>query len=130
MPTRLQIIVTAVREAYPDVDEETRRRLGTQFTEIMDRINSNDKWDTSRARITIQGIFRTPLSAQLRELRESRGLTSESVAAQAMWSLSKMIRMEGGKVSVSYADLMLLIHIYKVDQKLGRQLIAQLKQQG
>jgi transcriptional regulator with XRE-family HTH domain len=50
-------------------------------------------------------ITRRRVRLALREARETRGLTQSDVAEAMEWSLSKVIRIEGGEVTVSPNDL-------------------------
>ena len=59
-------------------------------------------------------IQRGRLRAELRRARREAGLTQEQVADAMEWSLSKVIRIEGGTVSVSITDLRALLGHYQV----------------
>ncbi|RSM49134.1 XRE family transcriptional regulator [Amycolatopsis balhimycina DSM 5908] len=54
------------------------------------------------------------LRAELRRLRNSAGLTQKQVATALEWSLSKVIRIEGGTVGLSITDLKALLDLYGV----------------
>jgi transcriptional regulator with XRE-family HTH domain len=58
------------------------------------------------------------LSALLRgdlvRLRKERGLTQEQVAAELEWSASKLIRVEGGRSSITKVDLDALLDTYTI----------------
>ncbi|MGI8330209.1 helix-turn-helix domain-containing protein [Actinomadura scrupuli] len=54
------------------------------------------------------------LRAELVRLRKEKELTQEQVAHQLEWSSSKLIRIEGGKNSVSRTDLQALLTLYGV----------------
>jgi transcriptional regulator with XRE-family HTH domain len=54
------------------------------------------------------------LSSGLRAFREKAGLTQEEVAASLYWSLSKVVRLESGAVSLQVTDLLALLGLYKV----------------
>lgn len=54
------------------------------------------------------------LVATLRQLRTDRRLTQTEVAKDMDWSLSKVIRVEGGTVAVSVSDLRSLLAYYGV----------------
>ncbi len=60
---------------------------------------------------------RRRLRAVLRQLRTEAGLTQEQVAAEMDWSLSKVIRIETGAVSVSVNDVRALLSYYGVVDK-------------
>jgi transcriptional regulator with XRE-family HTH domain len=51
----------------------------------------------------------------LRRARESADLTQEFVASSMDWSLSKLIRIESGAVTISTNDVKALLALYKVD---------------
>jgi len=53
----------------------------------------------------------------LRKAREVAELTQEQVAAQMDWSLSKLIRIEAGTVSVSTNDLKALLALYRISDR-------------
>lgn len=66
---------------------------------------------TSSTRPTLQ---RRRLRTELRGLREEAGHTRDDVAAAMDWSLSKLIRIESGTVSITVNDLKALLDYYKV----------------
>ena len=57
---------------------------------------------------------RRRLRTALRAARESADMTQEAVAAAMDWSLSKLIRIETGKVSVSTNDVRALLELYGI----------------
>lgn len=67
--------------------------------------------------MTAQGptVGRRRLRSALRRAREATGLTQEQVAEAMDWSLSKLIRIEAGSVSVSTNDVKALLSHYRVD---------------
>lgn len=60
---------------------------------------------------------RRRLRHALRHARDVVGLTQEQVAEAMDWSLSKVIRIETGSVSVSTSDLRQLLQLYGVDDR-------------
>jgi transcriptional regulator with XRE-family HTH domain len=54
------------------------------------------------------------LRGELRRLRSSAELTQKQVATALEWSLSKVIRIEGGAVGLSITDLKALLALYDV----------------
>jgi transcriptional regulator with XRE-family HTH domain len=65
------------------------------------------------------------LTRELRRIRKTTGMTQEQVAAAMDWSLSKLIRMEGGAVSISISDLRSLLTLYHIsDQDRIDELVA------
>ena len=66
---------------------------------------------------TVQGptAGRRRLRTALRAAREKAELTQEHVAEAMDWSLSKLIRIETGRVSVSTNDVRALLHLYRID---------------
>ena len=60
-------------------------------------------------------VHRRRLRLELRKARLHIGLTQEEVARRMDWSLSKIIRIETGSVSVSTNDLTALLRLYRVD---------------
>src|SRR5687767_4961725 len=59
-------------------------------------------------------IGRRRLRMELRRLRADREVTQEQVAAAMEWSLSKLIRIENGAVTISVSDLRSLLHFYEL----------------
>jgi len=59
-------------------------------------------------------VQRALLTSELRRLRASAHLGQEEVATTLDWSLSKLIRVEGGTVGISTTDLKALLHLYGV----------------
>lgn len=76
---------------------------------------------------SVQGptVGRRRLRSALRRAREAAELKQEAVAAAMDWSLSKLIRIEAGSVSISTNDVKALLHLYRVsDQGLVEELVA------
>jgi transcriptional regulator with XRE-family HTH domain len=65
---------------------------------------------------TVHGptVGRRRLRSTLRRARESVGLTQEQVAVAMDWSLSKLIRIEAGTVSISTNDVKALLQHYAI----------------
>lgn len=59
-------------------------------------------------------VQRRRLRTELRKARQDAGLTQEQVALAMDWSLSKVIRIEGGQVGISTNDLKALLSYYKI----------------
>jgi transcriptional regulator with XRE-family HTH domain len=60
------------------------------------------------------------LRTELVRLRKERGLTQEQVAASLEWSGSKLIRIEGGRSSITKVDLDALLGQYGVTSEVQR----------
>jgi transcriptional regulator with XRE-family HTH domain len=60
-------------------------------------------------------VARRRLRLTLRSLRDDRGLTQAAVADALGWSLSKLVRIELGEVTISRTDVMALLSHYGVD---------------
>src|SRR6266508_2818778 len=60
---------------------------------------------------------RRRLRAQLRSLRQAKGMSVEDVANELEWSTSKLIRIEGGQVGISVTDLTALLMAYGVTDR-------------
>jgi len=76
---------------------------------------------------TVQGptVGRRRLRTALRRAREAASITQEQVAMSMDWSLSKLIRIESGAVSVSTNDVKALLSLYMVtDQALIDELVG------
>jgi transcriptional regulator with XRE-family HTH domain len=61
------------------------------------------------------------LRGELIRLRKDKGLTQEQVAAQLDWSPSKLIRVEGGRSSITKVDLDALLTAYGVSSESHRE---------
>ncbi|MGW1159955.1 helix-turn-helix domain-containing protein [Streptomyces sp. NPDC002519] len=59
-------------------------------------------------------LNRRRLRIELRKAREQAGLTQRDAADALEWSLSKLIRLEAGTVSLSVTDLRALLQLYGV----------------
>jgi len=60
-------------------------------------------------------IARQRIHHRLRELREERGLPAQRVADAMRWSLSKLNRIENGKVTIEPIAVKVLLEFYGVD---------------
>jgi transcriptional regulator with XRE-family HTH domain len=65
----------------------------------------------------VSSAQRRRLRYALRQLRMDASLTQEQVASEMDWSLSKVIRIETGAVSVSVNDVRALLNLYGVVEK-------------
>jgi transcriptional regulator with XRE-family HTH domain len=61
-------------------------------------------------------VYRTRLRNTLRRMRESRKITQTIVAEEMSWSVSKLIRIEQGTVTISVNDLKALLAYYDVTE--------------
>ncbi len=61
------------------------------------------------------------LRSELIRLRKESGLTQEQVAADLDWSPSKLIRVEGGRSSITKVDLDALLSTYRVGSESQRE---------
>ncbi len=59
-------------------------------------------------------VERRRLRTELRRARQDADLTQEQVATEMDWSLSKLIRIENGSVSISRNDLLALLPLYGI----------------
>ena len=66
------------------------------------------------------------LRGELVRLRKDRNLTQEQVASQLEWSPSKLIRVEGGRSSITKVDLDALLAVYGVTSESQRERLAAL----
>jgi transcriptional regulator with XRE-family HTH domain len=62
-------------------------------------------------------IYRRKLRNILRQLREERHITQRAAADEMSWSLSKLIRIESGGVTISVNDLKALLQFYDVTEQ-------------
>ena len=76
-----------------------------------------------RAVATDQGpvVQSALLRGELVRLRKESGLTQEQVAADLEWSPSKLIRVEGGRSSITKVDLDALLTKYGVTSESTRE---------
>ncbi|MFD8573327.1 helix-turn-helix domain-containing protein [Streptomyces sp. NPDC059639] len=70
-------------------------------------------------------LNRRKLRTALKVARDKRGLTQREAAEQLEWSLSKLIRIEAGAVSLSVTDLRAMLLAYGVDDA---DLVAELEE--
>ncbi|WP_344446580.1 helix-turn-helix transcriptional regulator [Kitasatospora nipponensis] len=74
-------------------------------------------------------VRRRRLGAELRRLREQRGMTAEEVAGRLMVSQSKISRLENGRRSISPRDVRDLCDVYEViDPKMRNSLMEMAKE--
>jgi len=62
-------------------------------------------------------VQRRRLRVELRKAREAAGLSQKDVAPEMDWSMSKLIRIETGAVTISINDLRVLLQLYKIDDQ-------------
>jgi transcriptional regulator with XRE-family HTH domain len=60
-------------------------------------------------------VYRRRLRNTLRRTRETLGIIQSTAAAEMSWSVSKLIRIETGMVTISVNDLRALLGYYKID---------------
>lgn len=58
-------------------------------------------------------VKRAMLTSELQRLRRERGKSQQSVAESLGWSVSKLIRIEGGRIGISRTDLEALLRHYR-----------------
>jgi transcriptional regulator with XRE-family HTH domain len=82
---------------------------------------------TKENRMTDAGspiVARRRLRSELRTARNKAGLTQDQVVSEMDWSMSKIIRIEAGSVTMSTSDLKALLPLYKItDPKRTNELI-------
>ena len=59
-------------------------------------------------------VQRRRLRTEIRAARQVAGLTQDQVASAMDWSLSKIIRIEGGSVTISTNDIKALLACYQI----------------
>ena len=69
-------------------------------------------------------VHRRRLRIELRNARESAGLTQRDAAAAMSWSQSKLMRIETGAFNIGPADLRELLELYAVEPARAAQLLA------
>lgn len=75
------------------------------------------------SRLATPDLQRLQLRLKLRKTRAGKGMTQREVAERLEWSLSKVIRIETGRIGISGTDLKALLDLYQVDDP---DLVAQL----
>jgi transcriptional regulator with XRE-family HTH domain len=75
-------------------------------------------------------VQRQRLRADLQEVRLRLGLTQREVAADLGWSLSKLLRVENGKVGVSRTDLKALLQRYGITDAATVESYVRMAEQG
>jgi transcriptional regulator with XRE-family HTH domain len=76
------------------------------------------------------GVARRQLYRRLRELRDLRRLKQREVASKLRWSLSKVMRIEKGKVPISNDDLRALLDLYGMQDAAEVERLTQLAEQS
>jgi transcriptional regulator with XRE-family HTH domain len=107
-----------------------RRRLGTDLSCQCHRFWKRCDVEISDANGLGPTASRRRLQAALRHLRLRAGLTQQQVAEALDWSVSKMIRMEGGESRVSVIDVRALAQLYEVSDVESVARIIELAQRG
>ncbi|MGI5165412.1 helix-turn-helix domain-containing protein [Spirillospora sp. CA-253888] len=69
-------------------------------------------------------VHQRRLRIELRKAREAAGLTQEQAAKDLEWSLSKIIRIEGGTVRVAVTDVKILLQLYGVSAEREAEFLA------
>ncbi|HEU5027272.1 MAG TPA: helix-turn-helix transcriptional regulator [Spirillospora sp.] len=64
------------------------------------------------------------LAAELRRLRERRGLTGDEVAERLTWSTAKVSRIENARTGAKISDVRLLLDLYEIDGPRRADLLA------
>ncbi|WP_433227763.1 helix-turn-helix domain-containing protein [Actinomadura formosensis] len=64
------------------------------------------------------------LAAELRRLRERRGLTGDEVAERLTWSTAKVSRIENARTGAKISDVRRLLELYEIDGARHEDLIA------
>ncbi|KPI04613.1 helix-turn-helix domain protein [Actinobacteria bacterium OK074] len=77
------------------------------------------------ARDTDPSLNRRRLRIELRRAREQANLTQRDATSALEWSLSKLIRLEAGTVSISVTDLRALLQLYGITEP---QLVTELEE--
>ncbi|MEV0240811.1 helix-turn-helix transcriptional regulator [Streptomyces sp. NPDC050674] len=67
-------------------------------------------------------FYRHHLSSQLQEARKKAGYSQPDVARETGWSLSKVMRLESGRVKISMTDLKALISFYELSPESAEKL--------
>ncbi|HEX2313904.1 MAG TPA: helix-turn-helix transcriptional regulator [Thermomonospora sp.] len=70
------------------------------------------------------------LGAELRRLREERGLTGDGVAETLGWSPSKVSRVENARIGARVSDVRLLLDLYEVGASRAAEVLALAEEAG
>jgi transcriptional regulator with XRE-family HTH domain len=138
-PTRDQPTDNPVDPTWSSVEdhtEETATYSIPRHTPVLapepTRVESPDAKEDSVSAKTAAGpqLRRRELSAELRSLRNTAGLTIEQVAASLMCSPSKVSRMESGNRTVTLRDVRDLCALYQVTDSTKRDHLMELAREG
>lgn len=69
-------------------------------------------------------VQRALLTGELTRLRKAKALTQGQVAGTLEWSQAKLMRIEGGKQSISRSDMLALLREYGVDDDATQRLLV------
>jgi len=75
-------------------------------------------------------VCRRRLRTELRRLRDNSSLTQVTVATRMEWSVSKLIRIESGEVTISVHDLAPLLDLYELRDEGNRNYLLDLARQA
>ncbi|GAA1842892.1 helix-turn-helix domain-containing protein [Actinomadura bangladeshensis] len=76
--------------------------------------------------MTSPTVRRRQLGMELRQLREAVGLTGDQVTERLGWYGAKVSRIEKGRISVPWSDVMDLLDLYEVHDPATREALVQL----
>lgn len=76
--------------------------------------------------VTSPTVRRRQLGMELRQLREATGLTGDEVAERLGWYNAKISRIEKGRISVPWSDVVDLLDLYRVNDPATREALIQL----
>ncbi|AXK32858.1 helix-turn-helix domain-containing protein [Streptomyces armeniacus] len=75
-------------------------------------------------------VSRRLLGAELRALREERGLTADEAAGRLGWHPSKMSRVETGRSGLRDAELSRVLDVYEVTEPVAREALSSMSRDG
>ncbi|MEU8304834.1 helix-turn-helix transcriptional regulator [Actinomadura sp. NPDC048955] len=76
--------------------------------------------------MTSPTVRRRQLGTELRQLREATGLTGDEVTERLGWYGAKVSRIEKGRISVPWSDVVELLDLYEVSDSATREALIQL----
>lgn len=116
-PSKAAQLTRLLSELFPDeLQAEEQQQLGQQIVALVGKA-AKGNWDLRNAVLFAKGARRADFGTALKKLRAAAGFTQEDITGRARWHVSKLSRIETGKVAITYVDLQYLLMTYgAIDQ--------------